>query len=351
MEEILNFFKTVDFIREFNNLKNRIETIEKWRNSTADPKLAENITNIQNIFSKMNNEIVPSINTAVSLAQTASQTSQEASSKAINALDQSISSANIAQEASNLAQQAQQQAQAILTQAETAAAQANSALEKALELADRFTFVAENIGKDIDKVKEKAESFVTVLIRETTAIAEQFKVFGDTLYAKTLPIRDAANSIGDKVNEMLSEINKPLHHAKVYINATANDGLTVAAYNTLMVVACLVSREMIDKINYGAFGAKREWLDRYKNTANGSVLEEVFEGFGDIIGGFVIFGQKVLELGGNMKGVTDNLQERIGISTTLIDIAFKEFIDVFYSIFFNLSFTLKGEPPPPPAPA
>ena len=346
MEEILNFFKTVDFIREFNNLNKRIETIESWRNSTADPKLAENITNIQNIFSKMNNEIVPSINKAASLAQTASQTAQEASSKAINALDQSISSANLAQTASNLAQQAQQQAQAILTQAETAASQANSALEQVLVLQERFTFAAENIEKDIDNVRVKAENFVTVLIRETTAIAEQFKVFGDTMYEKTLPIQQSAQAVSDEINEMLSEMGPPLHHAEVYINATANEGLGLALYNTLMVVACLVSREMIDTINYGAFGAKRAWLDRYKNTANGSVLEELFEGFGEITNNFVQFGQKVLDLGNDVQGVTGELQERISISTTLIDIAFKEFTDAFYSIFFNLSFTLKGEIPP-----
>jgi len=141
-----------------------------------------------------------------------------------------------------------------------------------------------------------------------------------------------------------------LHHAKVFLEATVNDGLGIAPYNALMGVACLTSREMIDAINYSTFGGKREWLNRYKISSNGSVIEELFTGFSIITQKFILFGQRLLEFGTETQIVTNDLQERIGISVDLINRSFKEFTDVFYAMFYNLSFTLKGENPLPPQP-
>jgi len=200
---------------------------------------------------------------------------------------------------------------------------------------------------DGDILKAKSEKFITIMKRELSAISQTSKKLGENIKIAGDAVGASVDGVVAELHEMNSQMGKPLSDIRTYLRRLMEDEPVYIPFNAGMALSLLVSRTMVRWMQTFAGEPENPTLySWYGTSGHGAVLEEVIEGFREV-------GEKLVELGGEFKKFgqavltnTTDLENQINDSTKLIEQAFYEYMDSFYAFGYNLSYRLKGEPPP-----
>jgi hypothetical protein len=327
------------FFQKYNIL-DRLNDIEKWKNETADPTLSANVIKIQTINTNITQNIVPQIQESVSIAKNASST-------AIGASNNAISASNIAVEAKNTAEQFLTRIQEAETNAINASTNATNAFKQVQDFATRLTNAGTQLQADVDAVLEEESKFRTALSTEIDAIRRQMNELAAAVDAAGENVKKEGEDVSRELNEVNTEMQRPISDIKEYLRRLREHDPIYIPFNAGMTIALIASSDAILTLQTLTGPPENKTLyDYYKQSAHGSIVEEVVEGFQEVGREFLDIGKSLEGFAGTIDAEFKKMGDRLLLSSEVINKAFKEFIDKFHKIFFNLSFTLRGEIPP-----
>ncbi|MHA1291078.1 MAG: hypothetical protein ACTSQJ_00250 [Promethearchaeota archaeon] len=310
------------------NIVDRLQELERWRRNQADPNISDNITKINTIFNEINNNIYPKI-------QEASRKAVDASNIATIASDKALQASNLAVEAKNKAEQFYNEIQVAKSEALTASDKAVQAMNFVSDFSNRLITTGTQLQSDLDAIMEAEAKLRSVLAREMDGVKRQYYDFSDAVKSASDRVRDRANEIADEFGEAAKQIGEPL--AKVIEHARKlpeiADGLTI---DDIPRIAFLP---------YNLFQMAR-YLTWDHIFGGHDVLDETVEANDEIKVAFSLLGSALKRFGITLKIEANKLGDRLIHANEVINDAFKEFIDTFHTVFYNMSFHIRGETPP-----
>ncbi len=339
----MSYLEITNIIKEFfekHNILSRLSDIEEWRNKTADPSIKINVDNIQKINTNITKELLPQIQDSANIAKGAEKA-------ALGASNDAISASNIAVDAKNTAEQFLTRIQEAETNATNAATNATNAFSQVQDFANRLKAAGEQLQKDLEAILAAESKFRTVLLTELDAIRRQLGDLAEAVKLAGEDVKKEGEDVKTQLDSIINSMDRPISDIKEYLRRLQEDSAVYIPFNAAMVIALIVSSSAVQTVQTFLGDPENPTLyNYYKIAGNGTIVEEIIEGFGKLGVEFIDIGNSLSNFASTINEEFKKLGDRLILSAKLINDAFKEFIDTFHKVFLNLSYSLRGETPP-----
>ena len=294
----------------------RLEEIEQWVNTFADPAIKTNMTSITALYNEITTTISPNITANVQKIEEMFNEIKD------GILPQMQGILDLATTAKNAAEETLERATFAANSANKALTDSNLSLDMVTDFFNRFKITGNMLRDDTLRLRYAAEDLINNVKIELNRIAAVFKMLGDNLSASAAIIYNEAKDIGNEIIEAYNEIKIPVNRAKTFFDRVQNPNLFDLAlifYNIFM-----------------AFGH----LTIFSYGGQDGAFFEVIEGFREISTEFKELGNAFLGFGNRIKQDVPVVYETIESAMENIKIAINQFLDAISIMTTNLSTNL-----------